>query len=371
MSIYFDNAATTAPIPEAVAAAMAAMGDIFGNPSSLHEEGRKARELLESARNEVALSLGCAPDRVFFTSGGSESINTAIRGAALKNKHLGRRIVSTAIEHDAVLNTLRELKNEGFEVVLIPPERDGTINADRVLEAVTADTALVSMQGINNETGAVLPCAQVAAEYKRICPNGLFHLDGVQNFLKRPMTLENVDLASVSAHKIGGLKGCGALYIKKGLTLRPMIYGGGQEKGMRSGTEGMPQIAAFGAACKVRLESMEKNAAHMAEIKSFIIKTAKDKGWAVNTPENSADHIVNLSTCKGRSEVYIRVLSDEGIYVSGGSACARGKASHVLEAMRLPKKNIDAALRVSLCPESRMEDAAIFCEALDKASKMF
>lgn len=371
MAAYLDNSATTAVLPQAAEAALRAMREGYGNPSSLHEMGRSAKKMLEGARAALALAFGCEEGCVYFTSGGSESINTAIMGAAFKNKHRGRHILSTAIEHDAVLNSLNELKNQGYEITLAKPERDGTIDLEKFLSLIRDDTILVTMQGINNETGAVLPYKEAAARYKEKVPFGLFHLDGVQSFLKRPMPLENVDLASVSAHKIGGLKGSGALYIRKGLTIKPLIYGGGQEKGMRSGTEGMPQIAAFAEAALYRREHMEESRLHMAEIKAAIIKGAKELGAAVNTPENSADHIVNLSMLKGRSEVYIRILSDMGVYVSGGSACARGKRSHVLAAMGLPARNIDAALRVSLCPENTMGDAQTFLKGLEQAAKMF
>lgn len=371
MSHYLDNAATTAVLPQAAQAAMEAMTGVFGNPSSLHEIGREARAMLESSRAVIADALGCDPKCVTFTSGGTESINTSIDGAVMKGRHRGRHIVSTAIEHDAVLHTLNELKNSGFEVTLVPPERDGSISLERVVDAIRPDTILLSMQGINNETGAVLPYAAAAAEYKKICPEGLFHLDGVQNFLKRPMPLQNVDLASVSAHKIGGMKGSGALYIRQGLKIRPLVYGGNQESGMRSGTEGMPQIAAFAAAAAYRKEHMAENTEHMAALKAALIERIRELGGTINTPERSADHVVNFSMCRGRSEVYIRILSDMGVYVSGGSACSRGKNSHVLEAMRLPKKNIDAALRVSFCPESTMEDVEALCEGVRRAARMF
>ncbi|MBQ2691585.1 MAG: cysteine desulfurase [Clostridia bacterium] len=371
MAVYLDNAATTAVLPEAAEAAMQVMRENFYNPSSLHEGGRQARELLDKARAEIALALNCSSACVTFTSGGTESINTAIEGAALKNKHMGKHIISTMIEHDAVLNKLNDLKIRGYEITLIAPERDGSISLEKLVSAMREDTILVTMQGVNNETGAILPFVEAAAEYKKINPKGLFHLDGVQTFLKRPMPLDNIDMASISSHKIGGTKGCGALYIRSGLKLRPLVYGGNQENGMRSGTEGMPQIAAFMTACRIRRENMAASVTHMNSLKEALINEVRAMGGEINTPEVSADHIVNLSLCKGRSEVYIRILSDMGYYVSGGSACARGKASHVLNSMRLPKKNIDAALRVSFCPETTMDDVMGFAAALGDAAKMF
>ena len=371
MAFYLDNAATTAVLPQAAQAAMAVMTENYGNPSSLHEGGRAARNLLDKARAEIALALGCPEKSVYFTSGGTESINTAIEGAAMKNKHHGKHIISTAIEHDAVLNKLTDLKNKGFEITLIAPERDGSVSLDKLTDAMRKDTILVTMQGVNNETGAILPFAEAAAAFKKINPNGIFHLDGVQTFLKQPMPLKNIDLASISAHKIGGVKGCGVLFIRPGLQIRPLVFGGNQESGMRSGTEGMPQIAAFMEACAYRKANMAEASAHMAALKQKLIEGVKAIGGVINTPEHSADHVVNLSMCKGRSEVYIRILSDRGFYVSGGSACARGKQSHVLAAMRLDKKNIDAALRVSFCPETPIEAIDGFLEALADAAKMF
>ncbi|MEA4920386.1 MAG: cysteine desulfurase family protein [Clostridiaceae bacterium] len=371
MAVYLDNAATTAVLPEAAKAALETMTGNFGNPSSLHEGGRRARALLDKARASIALALGCLPEEVTFTSCGTESINTVIDGAAFKNKHMGKHIVSTSIEHDAVLNKLNDLKGKGYEITLVPPERDGTVSLDRLISSMREDTILVTMQGVNNETGAILPFEAAAEAYKEKNPSGFFHLDGVQTFLKRPMPLKNIDFASVSAHKIGGMKGSGAMYIRKGVSVKPLLYGGNQESGMRSGTEGMPQISAFMAAVDYRLPRISEGAKHMSMIKESLISHIKLMGGEINTPYLSADHIVNFSMCRGRSEIYIRVLSDCGVYVSGGSACSRGRRSHVLEAMRLPKSNIDAALRASFCPENSAEDIEELCLALEKAVKMF
>lgn len=370
MEYYLDNAATTAVLPAARQAAEGAM-DEFGNPGSLHAAGRRARQLLCDSREAVAAALGCRAERITFTSGGSESINTALMGAAFKNKHVGRHIVSTQIEHDATLNTLKALKNQGWEITLVPPETDGTVSPAAVGAALRPDTALVSMMAVCNETGAVLPLGETKAAMEGICPRAIFHVDGVQGFCKIPLPLDCIDALSLSAHKIGGLKGSGALYLREGLTLPPLIYGGNQENGMRSGTEAMPQIAAFAAAARDRSARFDDNTAHMAALRDKLIAGARALGCDINTPAHGAPHIVNLSPKKGRSEVYIRVLSDRGIYVSGGSACARGKKSHVLTAMRLPGKNVDAALRVSLCPETPEEAIDAFLCGLEEAMKLF
>lgn len=370
MEYYLDNAATTAPIPAARAAAERAMDD-FGNPGSLHAPGRRARALLEESRAAVAAALGTEPACITFTSGGTESINTAIRCGARKNRHLGRQLVSTQIEHDATLNTLKDLRQQDWEVTLVPPERDGRVTLPALQAALRPDTALVSVMGVCNETGAILPIRALKEAMGKICPRALLHVDGVQAFCKIPLPMDCIDLLSLSAHKIGGLKGSGALYIRRGLTLPPLLFGGGQENGLRSGTEAMPQIAAFAAAAQQRSAHFAEDTAHMASLRQRLLQGARLLGCAVNTPEDGAPHVVNLSPCKGRSEVYIRILSDRGIDVSGGSACARGKKSHVLTAMRLPGNNVDAALRVSFCPETPEAAVDAFLDALREAEKLF
>ena len=370
MEHYLDNAATTAVLPCARTAALAAMEE-FGNPGSLHAKGTAARKLLDDSRKALAAALGCKPACVTFTSGGSESINTALRGAMQKNRSVGKHIVSTQIEHDATLNTLKALQNQGFEVTLVAPEMDGSVSAEAIRAALRPDTALVSLMAVCNETGAVLPLREAKAAMSRICPKALLHVDAVQAFCKIELPMEVIDLMSLSAHKLGGLKGSGALYLRDGLQLQPLIYGGNQENGLRSGTEAMPQIAAFAAAAGERMANFKENCEKMAALRDKLIGEAQKLGCRINTPETCAPHIVNLSPCTGRSEVYIRVLSDQGIYVSGGSACGRGKKSHVLTAMRVSGKNADAALRVSLCPETTEADVDAFLAALAATKKMF
>ena len=364
--IYLDNAATTVVIPEALAAAQDAMTTCYGNPGSVHAKGRQAAALLTASRKAVASAIGCEESCLIFTSGGSESINTALRGAAFKNKHLGKHIITTQIEHDATLNTLRQLEQEGYEVTYVAPQKDGSVKLEDITSAMRRDTILMSLMGVCNETGALLPVNAAAKALKNINPKALVHMDAVQLFCKREMDLSDIDLCSFSAHKIGALKGCGALYIKKDLKLRPLIYGGNQEGGMRSGTEALPQIAAFAAAAQKRAGALKESIEHYNSLKKQLLDTLRDMGvrFELNSPENSSSHVVNLSICKLRSEVLIRMLSDKGIYVSGGSACAKGKKSHVLSAMRLSPKNIDAALRISFCPETTAEEVSCFCAAL-------
>ena len=370
MEHYLDNAATTAVLPCAREAALAAMEE-FGNPGSLHAKGTAARKLLDDSRKTLAQALGCKPACLTFTSGGSESTNTALRGAAQKNRGAGKHIVSTQIEHDATLNTLKALQNQGFEVTLVAPEMDGSVSAEAIRAALRPDTGLVSLMAVCNETGAILPLREAKAAMKQICPKALLHVDAVQAFCKIDLPMDIIDLMSLSAHKLGGLKGSGALYVREGLQLQPLIFGGNQENGLRSGTEAMPQIAAFAAAAAERITNFKENREKMAALRDKLMGEARKMGCQINTPANCAPHIVNLSPCAGRSEVYIRVLSDQGIYVSGGSACGRGKKSHVLTAMRVSGKNADAALRVSLCPETTQENIDAFVTALAAAKKMF
>lgn len=370
---YLDNAATTAPLPAAIEAARRVMEQSWGNPSSLHEVGKQARAELNAARASVARALSCAPDCVTFTSGGTESINTALRGAAWQNRRIGRHIVSTAIEHEATLETLAALRDEGFEITLVPPARDGVVPLQSLTAAMRDDTILLSIMAVNNETGAVQPYAEAAQALKARNARALVHVDAVQAFLKLPLTLEGIDLVSVSAHKLGGLKGCGALYVRQGIKLRPYLTGGGQESSLRSGTEAMPAIAAFGAACAARRAAFDENTASLAQLRANLLGRLSRLGLpcVIHSPQDGAPHIINLSLCRGRSEVYVRALSDRGVCVSGGSACARGKRSYVLSAMKLDSRSIDAALRVSLCPETTEDDLAAFCAALRDAADLF
>ena len=366
---YFDYAATTPVRPEAAQAMVEAMGQ-FGNPSSRYPWGRQAAERVKGYRETVARALGCAPGEVYFTSCGTESDNWAIRKGVELNRRKGKHIVTTAIEHAAVLETCRELEGQGYEVTYLKPDRTGRITAEAVAAALRPDTALVSMMLVNNEVGFVLPVADCVRAVKAYDSRILFHCDAVQGFLKLPYSVASlgVDLAAVSGHKLGALKGVGAMYVKKGVRLRPMITGGGQEDGMRSGTEATVQLAGFAAACeaatadKTRIE-------RTAAIKEYTLerlKAALPKLEVISAGD--AAHICAVTLPGYKSEVIVRVLGDQGICISSGSACHKGKPSHVFAALGLPKPWLDGALRISFSPDSTREEADRLVSALKGAA---
>lgn len=368
---YLDNAATTPVRPEAAQAALEAMTGGWGNPSSQYALGRQAAEAVKGWRADLAGALGCEPGEVFFTSCGSESDNWAICGALELNRRAGKHIVTTAIEHAAVLEPIAALERKGYEVTYLQPDRQGNIDPAQAAAALRPDTALVSVMLVNNELGTVLPVKELARAIKKAgCP-ALLHCDAVQGFLKIPFTPGElgVDLLSVSGHKIHAPKGVGALYVRKGVKLPPLIRGGGQEGGYRSGTEATAQIAAFAAAAKLGAASFREDAAHMAELKAYAVgRLAQEVPEALVLTPGGAPHILPLSLPGYKSEVVVRFLSDRGVYLSSGSACHRGKPSHVFAALKLPKPQLDGALRVSFSYDTTQEDADALIEGL-KAAK--
>ena len=367
--IYFDYAATTPVRPEAADAMESALRR-FGNPSSRYEYGREAALRLKQDRETVARAMGCAPAELYFTSCGTESDNWAVRRGVELGRRKGKHIVTTAIEHAAVLETCRDLERQGYEVTYLRPDRSGRITADQVAAAVRPDTALVSVMLVNNETGVILPVAECVRAVKAADPAVLFHCDGVQGFLKTPEPLARLgaDLVAVSGHKVGAPKGIGALYVKKGVRLRPLLTGGGQEDGLRSGTEATAQIAAFAAA--VRAVTDEKDRLERtAAVKEYTLERLK----AV-LPEmevisaGDAAHICAVTLPGYKSEVVVRVLGDRGVCISSGSACHKGKPSHVFAAMGLPRPWLDGALRLSFSPETTREEADALARALREAA---
>lgn len=374
MDIYLDNSATTRVCPEAADKAYEVMTAAYGNPGSTHARGRQARAILDEARLAVAKGLGCAPGEVFFTSGGTESDNWALRGAAKLMRRRGGHIISSAVEHDAVLQTLSDLEKEGVEVTLLPPDDNGAVSPGAVAAALRKDTVLVSLMLVNNETGAVTDVAGVSRVLKAAGSGALLHTDAVQGFMKVPFTPAalGADLVSVSGHKLHAPKGIGALYVRKGLKLPPLLTGGGQEGGLRSGTEPLPQIAAFGEAVRLAAEAMPAAGERMAALRQYVIDTVAATVPDAVFPGGGAPHILSLALPGCRSEVLLNVLDAKGICVSMSSACKRGRRSHVLSAMGLPDRVIDGALRLGFSRYTTREECQIFCrELLEARSRYF
>ena len=357
--IYLDNSATTRPCPEAVAAMTNAMTENWGNPSALYNFGIDIAHALRDARHKVASALGAEPDRVFFTSGGTEADNWAIFGTAKRFGKRGRHIITTAIEHHAILNCTKELEAQGFEITYLQPDENGRITLDALKGALRKDTILVSIMMVNNEVGSVMPIAQMAKLTHKLCPDAVFHTDAVQGFLKVPFLAKTLgaDLISVSAHKIHGAKGAGALYISPRLkSFPPLLFGGGQESNLRSGTEATPAIFAFAAACAAGNATFRQDIAHERELLNGLVeKLSVLPGVALNGA-HEAPHILSLSIPGVPTQNSINILQDAGICVSAGSACAKGHRSHVLTAMNLRPEVMDGSFRVSLCRDTTQEE---------------
>ena len=368
MEQYLDNSATTKVCPEAARAAMQAMTEIYGNPSSTHTLGRQAKKLLDASRAQVAAALGCAPSELVFTSCGSESDNWAVFNGAEAMKRRGGHIISSLVEHDAVRKALDVLESRGFEVTRLSPDGTGAIPVQAVANALRPDTILVSLMLVNNETGGVTDISAISKLMKRSGSQALLHTDAVQAFMKLPFSAKSLgaDMISLSGHKIHAPKGVGALYIKNGLKLRPFIMGGGQESGRRAGTEAMPQIAAFGAACQAAGNVLE-NGARMAALKAHAIERLSREIPEFRYIHSPAPHILSLSLPGWRSEVLMNFMEAREIYVSKSSACKKGGRSHVLEAIGLDAKTIDGAIRVGLSRFTGSEDIDALCRALKDA----
>ncbi len=366
---YLDNSATTQVCPEAARAALEAMTEIYGNPSSTHTLGREAKKLLDKSRKQASEALGCTPQELVFTSCGSESDNWAVLGGAEAMKRRGRHVISSPVEHDAVRKSLEELEARGFEVSRVKPERDGSVSARAVLEALREDTVLVTLMLVNNETGGVTDIGGIAKALRSAGYGGLLHTDAVQGFLKLPFAAKSLgaDLISISGHKIHAPKGVGALYIRKGLRLKPFVLGGGQEEGRRAGTEAMPQIAAFGEACRIGRAGMAEAIARMAAQKAALRERLSREIPEIRFVDAAAPHILSLSLPGWRSEVLMNFLEAREVYVSKSSACKKGGRSHVLEAIGLDAATIDGALRIGLSRLTTEEDLDALCRGLKDA----
>ena len=364
--IYFDNAATTRPCPEAVAAVTRALTECWANPSALYHFGVDAARALRAARQEVAEALGAETDRVFFTSGGTEADNWAIFAAAQRLGKRGRHIITTAVEHSAVLNPMRELEAQGFEVSYLAPDAQGRVTLEALQAALRKDTILVSVMMVNNESGTVMPIERMAKLTHRLCPNALFHTDAVQGFFKVPFRARTLgaDMISISGHEVHGPKGVGALYLRPGLKLPPYIHGGGQETGLRSGTEGLPGILGLAAACKAQLPSRVADIARQNALKQRLQEGLRQIEGVTLLGAQEAPHIVNLGVPGLRSQGLLNGLQDRGFCVSAGSACSKGHRSHVLEAMGVDPALIDGSIRLSLSNETTEAEADALLNAL-------
>jgi len=357
--IYLDNSATTKPCKEAVEAVGNALTENWGNPSALYGFGIDAAHALRSARSKVAAAMGAEPDRVFFTSGGTEADNWAILSTVKRFGKRNKHIVTTAVEHHAVLNCMKELEAQGYAVTYLQPDGLGRISANDLKTALRKDTVLVSIMMVNNETGAVMPISQMARLTRKLSPDAIFHTDAVQGFLKIPFAARTLgaDLISVSSHKVHGPKGAGALYISPRLkSFPPLLIGGGQESGYRSGTEGTPAIFGFAAACAAVSSSFRQDIQQeKARLDSLVDKLSQLSGVVINGI-HEAPHILSVSIPGVPTQNSINILQDAGICVSAGSACAKGHRSHVLSAMNLPPEIIDSSFRISLCRDTTEEE---------------
>lgn len=373
--IYYDNSATTKTREESAKLVYEMLTSCYGNPSSLHKKGFEAQQRLELARSQMAQAIGCQPGELYFTSGGTESDNIAILGAARAQQRVGKRIVTTAIEHDAVLHTVDFLESEGWDIVRLKPDSEGKISVQQVLEAVNDQTVLVSMMAVNNEVGSILPVGAICRQLRKQHPRLLIHCDAVQAFGKETLKVGknlDVDFLTVSGHKIYAPKGCGALYIKKGSRFRPVTFGGGQEKNVRPGTEPIANLCAMGLAANLLMEEREENHKKVTTIRDALLEgLTKLPDICINSPVDATPYILNFSVLGIRSEIMLHFLEEKGIYVSSGSACAKGEPSHVLRAMNLTRERADSAIRLSFGRYNTLDEVPAFLQAVQEAIGRF
>ena len=355
---YLDNSATTKPCDKAVENINVALCENWGNPSSLYDLGFRAQMLVDDTRKTISSLLKCREDELFFNGCGTEGNNTAILGAAYARQKRGKKIITTTIEHPSVLETIKKLENEGFEVVYLKPQQNGVISIDDLRSAIDKNTILVSIMLVNNETGAIQPVEAAAKIIKDVGAPALLHCDGVQAFGKMPINLTSlgVDLFTASAHKVHGPKGVGILYIKKGVTIKPLLTGGGQEKNMRSGTESVPLIYGFKGAVD-SLGNIAERLKSQRELWDYAKQTLLSTNLVtINSSDEVLPYVLNISVNGYRSETLLHFLEAEGVYVSSGSACAKGEGSYVLREMGLDRNRVDSALRRSFSRFSTKED---------------
>ncbi|MBQ8297641.1 MAG: cysteine desulfurase [Ruminococcus sp.] len=369
MTVYLDNAATTKPCRKAVEAINEALTFNYGNPSSLHRMGLNAQLTVDSARKSVADALGCDASCIYFTSGATESNNLAVRGAASCYGKRKRRIIVSSVEHASVAETMNELESYGFEIVRVRPGAGGKFNPADFVNAANENTCLISMMLVNNETGHILPVKEVFTVLKRRYPDIVTHCDCVQGFMKIPVKASalNADMISLSGHKIHAVKGVGALYIRKGIRVKPLVSGGKQEKGIRSGTESVPLIAGFGAAVKQLTPTIGERFEYVKGLRSFLLeKLSGIDGVTLNSPADGSPYVINISAAGRRSEIMLHYLEQEEIYVSSGSACSKGAQSGVLAEFGVNQKDADSALRISMTADTTEEELEKFVLVLNE-----
>lgn len=366
MEHYLDNSATTVVSEKSAEKAYKIMTEIYGNPSSLHLKGMQAEDELIVARKNVSSKLGAMSEEIFFTSGGTEANNTVLFGVAQAKKRRGNRIIISSVEHSSIIESAQKLENDGFDVVRISPREDGVIHVEDVLSAVDEKTILVSIMCVNNETGAIMPVSEIFSAVNEKNSEVMCHTDAVQAFGKIALNAKRLgaDFISVSGHKIHAPKGVGALYIRKGARLVPLHYGGEQEKKIRPGTESLPLIGAMGVACSEF--AIESNLEKIQELNRY----AKEKllaidGVSINSPENALPYVLNISAGRVRSETMLHFLEELDVFVSSGSACSKGKPSHVLSAMGLSRDRADSALRISFSKYNNKEDIDVLCRGIE------
>ena len=367
--IYLDKSATTKPCIQAVEAMTKAMTENWGNPSALYNFGIDTARELRTARHQLAAAMGAESERVFFTSGGTEADNWAIFGTVKRLGKRGRHIITTAMEHHAILNCTKDLEAQGYEVTYLKPDSMGRISPEDLKNALRKDTILVSIMMVNNEVGSVMPISQMAKLTHKLCPDAIFHTDAVQGFLKIPFQAKTLgaDLISVSSHKIHGPKGAGALYISPRLkSFPPLLLGGGQEGGYRSGTEGTPAIFGFAAAAEAVSKTFREDIAREKELVSCLVEKLSALPGVVLNGAHEAPHILSVSIPGVPTQNSINILQDAGICVSAGSACAKGHRSHVLTAMGISPEIIDCTFRVSLCRDTTIEELTQLVQTIEQ-----
>jgi cysteine desulfurase len=369
--IYLDNAATTRPHPDVVAAVTRVLAEGFGNPSSLHRRGTQAARALEDARVEVARALGREPAEVVFTSGGTEANNLAVLGAAHALRRRGDHVIATAVEHSSVLEAVRELEREGFRVSFAPVKSDGRLDPAAVVGLVEEKTILVTCMRVQNETGALFPVELIAQAVKAKRAEVVVHVDDVQGLGKLPPLGRAIDLVSVSAHKIHGPQGAGALAVTAGTRVLPRLHGGGQERKLRAGTENLAAIVGFGVAARIAREELPKRRARAAELRASLRRSVEELGGAVNSPDESVATTLHVSFPGAPAEPLLHALEARGVLLSSGAACNTKKSGHgksyVLAAMGLPEERIASSLRFSFGADTSDADVRGAIEALREA----